>query len=311
MTVTAFTEDKVQRPFIKTYKLFVSSLPYDVKTFGGQPITDYFSNYTASQNVAIALKQLRTLKPASLTVYGSRLRTRSRNSVMIMVSVVGQNKRDNIGRLLSKTVSVAVFVTGTAVFASVTLLSLVMAIVVLTLTLAAGVFGRAIAGWIIGRVSGTEPIIHIISDNEQEAYQAITEILCLKSHDGTHFQVEINGHIFVDERRVASRSPLKVAMLGVLAEPYDVTKNHQGTMMSPGGTVSFSPLSPRPTNASMGGISMPFLSGDAEPSLPTNTVEHGASKSVTQQNVRRISTDSIAGSNHQIPQRPGPSTNRE
>ena len=87
---------------------------------------------------------------------------------MVIVSVVGQNKGDQIWRLLSKSLSVGVFVAGTAIFASVTLLSLIMAIVVLTLTLAAGIFGRAIASWIVVRVSGTEPMIHVISSAEQE-----------------------------------------------------------------------------------------------------------------------------------------------
>lgn len=44
-----------------------------------------------------------------------------------------------------------------------------MATEVVTLTLAAGFFGRAIAGRIVGRASGTEPLIHIISGNGQEA----------------------------------------------------------------------------------------------------------------------------------------------
>jgi hypothetical protein len=298
VTVSAFSEDRVQRPFIKTYKLFVSSLPYDVETLGGQPITDLFSNNTASENVAIALKQLKTLKPASLTVYGSRLRTRSRNSVMIMVSVVGENTGDNLWRLLSKILSVAAFVTGTAVFASVTLLSLIMAIVVTTLVLAAGLFGRAIAGWIVGRVSGTEPMVHVISGNEHEAYQAITEVLCLKSNDGTPFQVEINGHIFVNERRVASRSPFKVAMLGVLAEPYDVTQAHRGTEMTPSTTMSLSALSPRQTN-----VSIPFLGGDAELSPSISRMDHVATKPVAHQNIQSGSSDSIAPFEYQIPRK--------
>ena len=315
MTATAFSEDIVQRPFIKTYELFVSSLPYDVETLGGQPITDLFSNNSPSENVAIALKQLKTLKPATLTVYGSRLRTRSRNTVMITVSVVGENTRDSILRLISKAFSVGAFVTGTTIFASATLLSLIMAVVVLTLTLAAGLLGRAIAGWIVGRVSRTEPMIHIISGDEQEAYQAITEVLCLKSNDGTPFQVEINGHIFINERRVASRtrwSRFKVAMLGVLAESYDVTKAHQGIDTSPSGTMSLSALSPRQTNTSIGGVSMPFLTGNAEPPSPPMTrMDHGVAKSVPQQNIRRTSSDSIGYSGHQIPRKSVPSSNHE
>ena len=230
---------------------------------------------------------------------------------MVMVSVVGENTGDNIWRLLSKTLSVAAFVTGTAVFASVTLLSLIMATVVVTLTLAAGFFGRAIAGWIVGRVSGTEPMIHIISGNEQEAYQAITEVLCLKSNDGTPFQVEINGHIFINERRVASRSPFKVAMLGVLAESYDVTQAHQGPETSLSGSMSLNTLSPRQTHVSMGGASMPFLTGHADPSTspPITRMDQMTAKSMPQQHVRSTSSDSIAYSNHQIPRKSVPSSN--
>ena len=224
-----------------------------------------------------------------------------------MVSVVGENTGDNIWRLISKTLSIATFVTGTAVFASITLLSLIMATVVVTLTLAAGFFGRAIAGWIVGRVSEAEPTIHIISGNEQEAYQASTEVLCLKATDGTPFQVEINGHIFINERRVASRSPFKVAMLGVLAESYDVAKAHQGTETSLSGTMSLSALSPRQTNLSMGAASMPFLTGSADPSPSMTRTDHAATKSAAQQHVRSTSSDSVAYSDHQIPRKSVPS----
>ena len=207
---------------------------------------------------------------------------------MVIVSIVGRNEGDQIWRLLSKSLSVVVIVAGTAIFASVTLLSLIMAIVVLTLTLVAGIFGSAIAGlggWIVGRVSGTEPMIHVISSNEQEAYQAITEILSLKSNDGTHFQVEINGHILINERRVASRSRLIVATLGVLAEPYDVTKAHQSNTISPVGSMSLSALSPQLTNRSLGGVLSPFLGGATDPVLPLTRRDKGFDNSVTQQRV--------------------------
>jgi hypothetical protein len=155
---------------------------------------------------------------------GSTLKTPTRNSVMVMVSIVGQQKWEPIWQRLSKAFSVTVFVFGTAVFACVTLLSLIMAVVVLTLTLAAGIFGRAITSWIVSHVAGTVPMIHIISQDRSEALQAIAGILSLKSNDGMPFQVEINGHILVNERRVATRSMLKVAMFGVLAEPYDLAE---------------------------------------------------------------------------------------
>lgn len=285
VTLAAFLEDRSHRPFKKTYKLYLSSLPYDVEILGGQPITDYFSTNTATEN---ALKQLKTLRPASMNFFGSSLQTPARNSVIVMVSIVGQQKLEQIWQRLSRAFSVAVFVFGTAVFASVTLLSLVMAVVVLTLTLAAGILGRAIASWIVSNVAGTEPMIHIISGTKEEAYQAIAEILSLKSNDGSPFQVEINGQIFINERRVATRSWLKVAMFGVLAEPYDIVKAYQKTKMPFGAGIPLNTLSPGMTNNLRGGVSMPFLSSATDPSLPIHRTDNDAVRSASQQSVPNI-----------------------
>jgi hypothetical protein len=141
-----------------------------------------------------------------------------------MVSIVGNGKFASLWRLLSKSISIAVFVTGTAMFASVTLVSLPMAVMVLTLVLSAGVFSRAIAGWLVRRVSEKEPMIHVIVNSEDEANHAICRILKIEIANGPDIQVEINGHVFVNGRRVASRSPWHVAILGVLANPYDLRR---------------------------------------------------------------------------------------
>lgn len=301
VTFTTFLEDRAHRPFKKTYKLYVSSLPYEVEILGGQPITDYFSNSAASEN---ALKQMKTLTPASMNFYGSSLSTRARNSVMVTVSIVGQQRWEPIWQRLSKGLSVAVFVTGTAYFASVVLLSLIMSVVVLTLTLAAGIFGRAIASWIVSHVARTEPMIHIISRTKEEAYQAIAEIISLKSNDGSPFQVEINGHILINERRVATRSWLKVAIFGVLAEPYDIARPFRKRTLSTATGMSLSPLSPQLTSNSRGGSSIPFLSG---PSLGPNGADHDPSKSGSQHSVRSVpSNDHTNGWNAQILRKPVP-----
>ncbi len=73
--------------------------------------------------------------------------------------------------------SIGVFVTGTAFFTAVQLLALPMAVMVLTFTLAAGVFGRGFANWIVTRVDGEEPLIHIIVKDAREAHQVISRIL--------------------------------------------------------------------------------------------------------------------------------------
>lgn len=220
-----------------------------------------------------------------------------------MVSVVGESKWGHVFRHLSKSISVAIFVTGTAIFASVNLLSLVVAVAVLTLTLAAGVFGRAIASWIVTRASETEPMIHVIAATRQEAYQAIAEILCLKSNDGRPFQMEFKGHIFINGRRVASRSPLKVAILGMLAEPYDLANSHHASKPTSARSMSLNPLSPQSTNVPNDGVWTPFLPTVAAPLLPTTRIDPDAANSMAQQSVRSAPFDNIANLNHQIPRK--------
>jgi hypothetical protein len=128
-------------------------------------------------------------------------------------------------------------------------------------------------------------MIHIISRTKEEAYQAIAEIVTLKSSDGSLFQVEINGHVLINERRVASRSRLKVAVFGVLAEPYDIAKPYRKRSLTSSTGLSLSALSPQLTNASRGGASMPFLSG---PGLPLHRSDTDPAKSTSQQSVQSV-----------------------
>jgi hypothetical protein len=225
VTCTAITENLAQLPFSKQHKLYVSSVPYDIVIGGGASILkDRNRTQSEPENVGLALKQLPTLPAARVTFTGSTQYTESRNTVLVMVSIVGNGKFASLWRLLSKSISIAVFVTGTAMFASVTLVSLPMAVMVLTLVLSAGVFSRAIAGWLVRRVSEKEPMIHVIVNSEDEANHAICRILKIEIANGPDIQVEINGHVFVNGRRVASRSPWHVAILGVLANPYDLRR---------------------------------------------------------------------------------------
>ncbi|KAL8878080.1 MAG: hypothetical protein Q9198_004039 [Flavoplaca austrocitrina] len=108
-----------------------------------------------------------------------------------------------------------------------------MAVFVLTLVLAAGVYGRAITGWIVQGVSKTEPLIHVIVNSTHEAQIVIREILSLNEYgtedkedpDKTEIrklQVELHGHVFIKQRRVAHRTPWNLRTWGVLADPYDL-----------------------------------------------------------------------------------------
>ncbi|KAL8867589.1 MAG: hypothetical protein Q9174_005568 [Haloplaca sp. 1 TL-2023] len=94
----------------------------------------------------------------------------------------------------------------------------------------AGVFSRAITGWIVQGVSKTEPMLHVIVNSTQEAQHVIARILSLdEEYTGTQdelrkVQVEIGGHVLVDQRRVAYRTPWYLRFFGVLAEPFDLRR---------------------------------------------------------------------------------------
>lgn len=122
----------------------------------------------------------------------------------------------------------------------------------LTFVLSAGVFGRAIAGWMLRRVADEEPMIHVIVNTRDEANGAICRILELNSADGAHVQVEINEHVFVNGLRVASRKRWYVAILGVLADPYDLLRARDPYDLTSHSAVSVGLLSDDHTNRMSG-----------------------------------------------------------
>ena len=233
MTGTALAENWAQLPFKETWTLFVSDVPYDVRVRGGDSIIAKLDK--PEDSASAVLESLASVKAGSATIQGSRQHTRPRNAVLVVISVVGHGDQRirSLLRLLSKCTSIATFVSGTALFASVQLLALPMAVFILTLVLAAGVYGRAITGWIVQGVSKTEPLIHVIVNSTHEAQIVIREILSLDEY-GTEdkedpneteirkLQVELHGHVFVKQRRVAHRTPWNLRTWGVLARPYDL-----------------------------------------------------------------------------------------
>ncbi|KAL9608031.1 MAG: hypothetical protein Q9167_007110 [Letrouitia subvulpina] len=210
----------VQLPFKKTWKLFVSDIPYDVTIQNGDNIVTMLEKPSGS--VSYVLRQLGNLKAGTAIFHRSQQYTKPRNAVLVMVSVInnGEERIRSLLRLFTKSISIATFVAGTALFASVQLLALPVAVMTLTLVLAAGVYSRAITGWIVSGVNKTEPMLHHI----------IALILSLDVHFGQQesedhvrkIQAEIEGHVFVEGRRVAYRSPWHLRLWGVLAEPFDL-----------------------------------------------------------------------------------------
>lgn len=229
MTITSFIENYVQLPFSKHFKLLISDIPYDIQFSNGDNIVDALDQ--SGRAIERVLKHLSTLKAADLLLRGrAKTTTEPKNTVLVMVSVIDNLNEQRINafwRLLSKACSIAIFVTGTAFFASVQLLALPMAVMVLVLVLSAGVFGRAIATWIVTGVDKTEPMIHVIANTTTEASRIIGEVLKLDKDVNLeggkrNVQIEIQGHVFVGCRRVAKRSGLWVGILGVMAHPFDL-----------------------------------------------------------------------------------------
>lgn len=98
---------------------------------------------------------------------------------------------------------------------------------VVILVLAADVFGRAISSGIVTSVAQREPMIHFITDSEQDACRVIADIFALRQ-DGNDerrmFQIEVEGHVFVGEQRVGYQNSWHVKLLGVMVNPYDIRK---------------------------------------------------------------------------------------
>lgn len=211
----------------------MSDIPYDVSIRGGDSILPKLENPAATANQV--LHQLASLKAGTATLRGSKRYTRPRNAVLVMVSVANQDqgRYRSLLRLLSKCASITAYVTGTALFASVQLLALFVVVMTLTFILAAGVFGRAIIGWIVSGVSKTEPLTHVIVNTSQEAQHVISRVLSLdnygsqKTGEDEIRKIQVGlGHLFVSQRRVGRRSPWHLRIPGVLAEPCDLRKVH-------------------------------------------------------------------------------------
>lgn len=177
----------------------------------------------------IALNQLKSLKKGSVQFSGLRQRrTEPTNVLFVLVSVTNHTHdwRKAFTRSLNKITSIAVFIAGTACFASTQLLSIAMATFVLTCVLGAGVFGRATTSWIVTRIERADPMVHFVADTEQKAHYVLARLFMTRL-EGTQcrqVQVELHGHVFLDQKLINSRSPWPSWFLGILATPYDLAK---------------------------------------------------------------------------------------
>ncbi|RDW78263.1 hypothetical protein BP5796_06115 [Coleophoma crateriformis] len=233
ITFIAVIDNWSHLPFEKHWKFYISSIPYDVEVTGGEAIdADFGQSQTeqlpAADMVGLALKQLSTVKPAAIRLTVSSLPTQHRSSILVMVSVA--HDLQNLPRwrsglqILAKCGSVIVFVFGTCIFSAVSLLAMPMVQMVVVLILAAGIGSRLIAKAIVAEITKTEPMVHVVTNDESQAFEAIAEIFRLQQKPDMNFQVEVKGQIFVDGKRVGKRSQWHRRILGVLASTYDLRK---------------------------------------------------------------------------------------
>lgn len=223
-------ESWAQFPFEGNWSLFVSDIPYDAGVQNGDNILSKLINSDVSAHDM--LHELASLKAGTVKLYGSKQHTRSRNAVLVMVSVASQKRNllRSALRLASTCISIATFMASTAFFASVNIVAPSVATMVFLLILAVVIYGRASTEKLVSYVSKTEPLIHVIVDTKQEAHRVIARILSLDRHDNNEtgenevrkVQVELGGHVFVNQQLVGRRSPWVLRTLGVLATPFDL-----------------------------------------------------------------------------------------
>jgi len=231
--LSAAIDNYVQLPFEKQWRLCLSDVPYDITVIGGDDITNHIPDQQhETDNVKTALKQLKSLKTGTVKFTGRQQRRADAiNTLFVQVSVTSHshNWRRTFTRSLSKISSIAVFIVGTACFASVQLLSIAIATFILTCVLGAGVFSRAITSWIVAGIETADPMLHFVADTDQEAYYVLARLFMISLDDAAKptrrkIQVELGGNVFLDRRRITTRSPWPARFLGVLTSPYDIAR---------------------------------------------------------------------------------------
>lgn len=143
------------------------------------------------------------------------------NPFCVIISIRGITNTHAALRVFSKLLSIAVFTVGTGMFASTTLVTIMIAVIVSSLILVAGVFGRVTAMWMASEIMQTKPVIHRVVKDSFEAEQYMDSMLRLPD-----CMFEILGHLVVNGRCVKRFSwHLRWSkILGVMARSYDLTK---------------------------------------------------------------------------------------
>lgn len=145
----------------------------------------------------------------------------SRVPFYVIISVEGISRSHATLRVFSKAITIGVYVTGTAIFASTQLLYMSVAVTVLCLVLSAGIFGRVIAMYMASEMMKTKPVLHRVVKSRGLAAEYIDRILNI---DG--LAVEVMGHVILNGRCIERYNQiLRLSnWFGLLAGPYDINR---------------------------------------------------------------------------------------
>ena len=145
----------------------------------------------------------------------------SRVPFYVIISMEGISSAHAVLRVLSKAFSVSCFAAGTLIFASAQFVTISVSLTVLCVVLSAGVFGRVVAMWMASEMIRTRPILHRVVTSRAEAGDYIDHIMAIEG-----LTVEVLGHVIVNGRCIQryNKWTRLSTWLGILAEPYDVTK---------------------------------------------------------------------------------------
>ncbi|KAI1734267.1 hypothetical protein F4680DRAFT_471267 [Xylaria scruposa] len=225
VTVVAVFDNLVAAPFTQSWTIRISRSPTGIILDNTAP--KIFNNPKYSN--ALEFIKAGPVMNQRVRIASNRGASFPRTCFYAVISVNRISTIHAIAQVVAKGSSVAVFVFGTALFASATLVSISIALMVLAVVLAAGVGARVLAMWIVAAMSRhNRPIIHKMVRSEEEAakyFQALAE---------TDVQMEIKGHVIVNGTVITSRHALftPATYIGLLAKPFDVLslaeKNSRG-----------------------------------------------------------------------------------
>lgn len=217
VVVTSVFENIMATPFAKTWTMRISKAPgnINISDSASSIIDDRFPNVLDRLSAGVNTRN-------RLTIRDGEPSTSSSTCFYVVISVEGITNVRATLQVISKACTIAVFAFGTTLFASATLMSVMVTLFVLGLVLGSGVLGRVAAMWIASEMNkSSKPILHALVKNQQSAGEYVEEILQLNG-----LLIEIMGHVIIDQKIVLRRNEwlCLASYLGLLAPPIDIVK---------------------------------------------------------------------------------------